>query len=447
VDAAGLSDAEYALWQAVPVAGNVDLTGEPDCAVRAEVVAALLLGTEGADAGQVPAVRLTGATIVGTLDLSYADVPHAMLLRDCLFVEKPVFDGMRGRLVNLSGSRLPGLDASDARIDGLLWLEGCQFDGALRLSRTQVDGSLSLRDAVIAGGDPAVHADSLVVTHDMTCPGMHVTGEILMWSARIGGVLALDAAHLTHPAGATLNADGLIAERGVFCAKLISHGELRFPDARIGRRLELDSTKLVNPSGDALNLRHARIGVLAGGQEHGSLLLDGCVYEAMERPEQTARWLGAAIHARDDYHPQPFEQLAAVLRGIGQDGEARDVLLGKQRRRRRTLPWPGRLWGHVQDWLVGYGYRPKRAAAWLTGLIAVATPVFAVEHPPAQSDAPDFNPFLYAVDLLVPVVGFGQEGAFNPQGWQQWFAAALIAAGWILATTIIAGATRVLSRQ
>jgi hypothetical protein len=47
----------------------------------------------------------------------------------------------------------------------------------------------------------------------------------------------------------------------------------------------------------------------------------------------------------------------------------------------------------------------------------------------------------------VPIVGFGQKGAFNPRGWQHWLAAVLIAAGWTLATTIAAGITRVLSRQ
>ncbi|MFC9972334.1 hypothetical protein ACFVH6_15760 [Spirillospora sp. NPDC127200] len=82
-------------------------------------------------------------------------------------------------------------------------------------------------------------------------------------------------------------------------------------------------------------------------------------------------------------------------------------------------------------------------------LPAVATAVFAAEHPRAAkpAEAPPFNPFLYALDLLLPVVGFGQEGAFHARGWQQWFAAAMIAAGWIPATTIVAGASRVLSRQ
>ncbi|MEV7000833.1 hypothetical protein AB0N62_24535 [Streptomyces sp. NPDC093982] len=47
----------------------------------------------------------------------------------------------------------------------------------------------------------------------------------------------------------------------------------------------------------------------------------------------------------------------------------------------------------------------------------------------------------------MPVVGFGQQQAFNPQGWQQWPAAVLIAAGWILAMAVAAGLTRTPARR
>jgi hypothetical protein len=44
-------------------------------------------------------------------------------------------------------------------------------------------------------------------------------------------------------------------------------------------------------------------------------------------------------------------------------------------------------------------------------------------------------------------VDLGQERAFNPAGAAQWFSYFLIAAGWILATTIAAGVARTLSRR
>lgn len=98
---------------------------------------------------------------------------------------------------------------------------------------------------------------------------------------------------------------------------------------------------------------------------------------------------------------------------------------------------------------MGYGYRPSRAAAWLAGLLAVGAVVFGAHHPPPahRGEGPGFNPLLYTLDLLLPIIDFGQQGAFDPSGGEQWLAALLITAGWVLATTIAAGVTRVLSRQ
>lgn len=146
--------------------------------------------------------------------------------------------------------------------------------------------------------------------------------------------------------------------------------------------------------------------------------------------------------------PQPYEQLATACTDSGHDAAAREVLLAECRRRHAIRLPALRLWGYVQDWAVGYGYRPARAASWLTLLLLTARAVFAVHQPPAAGpvEAPPFNAFLFVLDLL-PLVSSGQEQAFHPHGWQQWFAAGLIAAVRILATSIAAGLTRALSRR
>jgi hypothetical protein len=125
------------------------------------------------------------------------------------------------------------------------------------------------------------------------------------------------------------------------------------------------------------------------------------------------------------------------------------VQLAKLRRHRGTLPWYGQVWGHVQDATVGYGFRPLRAAGWLLSLLAVGAVAFGV-HPPAAlkpAEAPPFNPVFYALDLMLPVISFGQETAFAPTGWYQALSYALILTGWILATTVLTGVTRAVSRQ
>ena len=51
---------------------------------------------------------------------------------------------------------------------------------------------------------------------------------------------------------------------------------------------------------------------------------------------------------------------------------------------------------------------------------------------------PPFNALAYTLDLLIPIGAFGQRNAYVSTGPAQWLADALIAAGWILATAVIA---------
>jgi hypothetical protein len=59
---------------------------------------------------------------------------------------------------------------------------------------------------------------------------------------------------------------------------------------------------------------------------------------------------------------------------------------------------------------------------------------------------PRFHPVIYTLDLLLPLVDLGQERAYGPSGVMQWVAIILIGSGWLLATTVAAGAGRILRR-
>ena len=164
-------------------------------------------------------------------------------------------------------------------------------------------------------------------------------------------------------------------------------------------------------------------------------------------PERTRARILAAATA--EYNPEPYEKLATVLRNGGEDADAREVLLAKQRRRRETLPPAAKLWGYAQDWTVAYGYRPGRAALWMAVLWAASAIAFSrADHPPLKpGEHPNWNPSLFALDLLLPVINLGQDSYWQLRGGWQWLAAALILLGWILATTVAAGATRLLRRS
>jgi hypothetical protein len=71
-------------------------------------------------------------------------------------------------------------------------------------------------------------------------------------------------------------------------------------------------------------------------------------------------------------------------------------------------------------------------------------------HPPTPIRgvaALHFNPVIYTVDLTVPIVNLGFKNTYALVGFEQWFSYLLIAAGWILATTIATGITRIIRRK
>jgi len=129
---------ERALWRAFPRGEWVDLCdGDPgvddpgearhwgnERVVRAEVIAALLLGALDPEPGKVAALRLRGARIAGRLDVSSSSVGVALYLGRCRLDEVPEFSGAATRTIRFNGCDLDGFGGRSLRIDGEFSLEG-----------------------------------------------------------------------------------------------------------------------------------------------------------------------------------------------------------------------------------------------------------------------------------------------------------------------------------
>jgi hypothetical protein len=385
-------------------------------------------------------------------------------------------------ILNLSGVQLsnPGgeaLLADRLTVDANVYCDrGFTADGEVRLPGARVGGQLILRGARLSNqkGD-ALSASRLTVAANMFCDeGFTAHGAVRLRGARVGGYLSLQGATLIHPGRIALNAGDLAVETDVYCSEgFQARGEVTFGGARIGGQLSLIGARLHNPEGRALgcqrmqaaeidlrpaepitglvDLSYAKVGRLRDDQATWptGLQLDGFIYETLNPPLTAKERLQWLRRDTDGYQPQPYERLAASYRSVGLDMEGRSVLLAKQRDRHATMSLPRRIWGLVQDVLVGYGYRPFRAAGWLITLLAIGSVVFNL-RPPVKLDEgqePHFNAFLYTLDLLLPVGSLGQESLFAPRGVYLWIADLLVAAGFVLGLTVAAGATRVLSRD
>ncbi|NWF31157.1 oxidoreductase [Streptomyces sp. PKU-EA00015] len=507
-----LTQPERELWDAFPEGRLVDLrTGVSEAdgpaagaqwgserSVRAAVVAALLLGANAERSGVVAALRLAGARITGRLDLSGAEICHTFWFEDCWLEEAVSLYGAATRTIGIANSWVPGIDAGLARIDGALDLRRSTLaGGSLTLINARVAGELILTDARISGpGEWAVLAGGLVMEGGVFGKRLTTQGGLRLPGAHLPKGLFLQGARLENADGVALAA-GHVAASTVDCSQgFTAQGTVRLRSARIedlltfeGAHLNGDGTALVciamhvgdfdfraaTPPSGTVDLRSAHATWCQDSERAWpeEVLLEGFTYGSIRFGETASTEGGAAgedgtpvgdtmpagdevasrlawIRRNPGYAPQPYEQLAGWYRQIGHDGDARRVLLAKQRHRRRTLHPAGRIWGHLLDATVGYGYRPWLAGVWLIALALLGTLVFGAHSPtPVKpGEGAPFQSFVYTLDLLIPIGGLGQRTAWYwTDSGSQWLAYVLIAAGWVLTTAVVAGVTRTLNRN
>jgi hypothetical protein len=88
------------------------------------------------------------------------------------------------------------------------------------------------------------------------------------------------------------------------------------------------------------------------------------------------------------------------------------------------------------------------AGIWLALFWALGTLTFILQPstPRNAVDAPERNPALQALDLLLPIVNLGCGDAWNLTGATRYVAALLVLVGWVLTAAVAAGLTRVFNR-
>ncbi|MEU0029766.1 oxidoreductase [Streptomyces sp. NPDC006335] len=403
---------------------------------------------------------LTRCHLTGPLVLNRAQINGDLDLRDSV--------------ITAPGSE--AISAVHVAIGGDVLCTNLALQGGFRISGGSVDGEFDLEGAFLSNpGGHALDAYHVQITEDLTFhPGFRAEGRIILSGATVSAAIGFCGAQLNNPGDVALEAvDVSVARNFDLGQGLAVVGGVKLDGSHIGTQLSFRDATLTHPDDTALSLRltqaretdlrtqrpidgtvdvrNAQLGTLYDTPDTWptDLRLAEATYDSLAHPLAAAERVAWLRRGTDGYLPQPYEQLTAAYRRLGHEDEARTVLLAKQRHRRSTLPPHSRAWGYVQDGTVGYGYRPLRAGLWLIALLACGAIFFGV-HPPAPLEAgkaPPFNAVFYTLDLLVPIISFGQEPAFAPRDIGQWLAYGLIAAGWILATTVTAGISRAIARQ
>lgn len=357
----------------------------------------------------------------------------------------------------------------------LLCYGGFQAEGEVHLDSASIGGWLNLEGARLANPTAlALAADLITVKQSLNCGGgFSATGEVRLQGAQIGNQFNLGGATLNNTEGPALNAQGIIVDKDMFCRKGFSAtGQVILTGARIGGVLDFTEARISGHDGiaidlqiakadtlilrpdecrnGAVNLHHARVSLLDDDNANWptELVLNDFVYERIRNEEvRVGVRLAWLRRNQDGYAPQLYEQLATTYRKAGAEEEARRVAIAKHWSRRRQLNLVGKAWNWLLYVTVGYGYRTWLAALWLAALVGAGWWIFGhADMTQVGATGPTFNAVAYTVDVLLPIVDLGQQAAWLPNGPAQYWSWALIGAGWVLTTAVVAGLASVFKK-
>ncbi len=324
--------------------------------------------------------------------------------------------------------RFPG-----AKIGGDVDLSGANLNNTnncvLRIVDADIGSHLYLRDLV---------ADETNTLHQFSA-----FGEIRLSGSKIGGDFICKSAKMENAGGTLLRAEGLQIN-----GKFVWRG--------------------LNEYSGEINLLNCSVQTLADDINSWpeGLILDGFTYHRLAGTasldaKKRIAWLQKQkpeYLSKASFKPQPWEQLVSVLQREGHVAAARTVAIEAQYQRQRAGQlgkwWNPRRWFHIIfGLLIGFGYSPIRTLimmfnVWLgcsfIYMYAAEQSIFAPSNPlvfqhystlhcrpdyvatqvdidkktvtnnwvncaELRGEYTTFNPFLYSLDVILPLVDLQQE--------------------------------------
>ena len=423
------------------------------------------------------------------------------------------------------------LNAGGVKVEGSVSLrDKFSADGEVHLLSASIGGSLECDNGTFSNpGGYALNANRMTVKGSVFFRyKFSANGELCLLGASIGSNLECIDSTFNNPDGYALNAGSMTVKGSVFLRnKFSANGEVRLLGTSIGGNLDCSNGTFSNPDGDyclnaegvkvegnvflhdrfeargrvafvaaeakrffrwhgvgspntaTLDLRSAKIGTLWGDEkswpEKGNLYVQGLEYDeiyhdAPNDAKARIRWL--RLQPETDFSPQPYEQLAKVLKNQGHERAAKDILVAMNE---DPLFLKGMGWVHRPlHWLYGFafGYKHNFRRAWRPILILIAigwcvfwlgfqTPgVMVPKAPPVKTSA---SAIMYSIDLFVPVIDLRQAKLWEPDPskkgavtivcfkfhttvpvsgrWLRRWMWIHIFAGWVLTTLFVVGLT------
>ncbi len=435
----------------------------PERNIRAKLLAWLCTDKGASELVHYKGVQVAGAKVTGVLDLEAATLLHPLTLDYCAVKEAIILRDAETRTLSLQGSHTGPVSADRMKTRGSVFLRyGFHARGEVRLLGADIEGDLDCIGGTFENENGyALNADGMKTMGDVFLRDkFHAKGEVNLLGAEIGGDLSCIDGTFENEKGVTLNAENMTV-KGVF----------------FWRTKE-------RPAG-VVDLMHANVGQLSDNKEswpeEGKLALDGFEYGALapddtpKSAEERLRWIG--LQLPEPFKPQPYEQLAKVLRGMGHEEDARDVLIAKNDDMRKygELSRITKLWYWFLGGTIRYGWRTRRVILgfifpmlilgwgmfWCANDLKVMQPskervYMSTEFKEDGTVPPTYpvlSPLSYSIDTFVPFVNLHQENYWLPDASRPWgwlfriYLWAHILLGWLSSTLALVSLTGLIRKE
>jgi hypothetical protein len=462
------------------------LGGQPAPQANAEAVPAETATTEPAPAGIDAGASLpdgaqtdTNLPATGAPSPGVADGALPPASNDGATGDRP-FSVVLDR-IDLIGARIDGemrirrpwignmISLEDVVVGDDLWLTDGDI-GYVGFSGTSVSGFVLLQGSRIGNsmlfdsgtvGRSLVMDDKTHISRSFNLPGTNIKGGIYFAGATIDGVTNLNSITVDHDVilgGGTTFTDLVDLSFARIGGSLdFTGGKFASVDmtgARIAAELRLAAAGSVPQFADnaELTLRNVttnslqdvaaawpRVLHLEGFSYQRQIRSDGgdanAAGDGGDRADQLIGWLAR----QQPFSPQPYQQLAGILRQSGDNETAKAILFaGKQREWDVAHGW-SKFWLSLQFLFTGFGVHPQVAGLWVLALIAFGTWAFSRDPAPELAKLTWPQRAIYSFDMLLPAVHLRHHHyEIELHGWPRYYLYIHKIMGYVLLTFLAA---------
>ena len=360
--------------------------------------------------------------------------------RDALITGNLVCDG--GTFLNGKGLTL---NLGGATAGGTLYAgNGLTSLGEFRISLATLKGAVDLSGGNFTNKEGerfAISADSVIIEKYLALgPGFQSDGTVWLRAAHITGSLDVKHANFLDPGRFALNLTyAKIGTLHLYEGAKINGG-VSLLEATIDTSLSWED--LESPELTTWDLRYAKVKTLAPQRKSwpisGRLRISGLVFDELAEPaaplaNAQLRWIQLQPSGR--FTTQPYDQLAAVFRGMGLQDEATKVMIAKNKEHgRHTHGFKEFLWYKLFGPFINFGYRPWNAFYLSIAIIILGFFLFRAGYrarvvTPTSNNAyensdvasgkltelyPRFNALSYSLETFVPFLGLEMDKYWRP---------------------------------